>query len=37
MQPSKLKTLYILEFLKKYSDEDNPISSKELITLLEDK
>lgn len=37
MQPSKLKTLYILEFLKKYSDEDNPISSKELITLLEEK
>ena len=34
MQPAKLKTLYILEFLKRYSDEEHPLSSRRLLELL---
>lgn len=37
MQPAKLKTLYILEFLKRYSDEEYPLSSRRLLELLEEK
>lgn len=34
MQTSKIKTLLILKYLKKYSDEDNPLSTTSLIELL---
>lgn len=37
MQPAKLKTLYILEFLRRYSDEEHPLSSRRLLELLEEK
>lgn len=37
MQPAKLKTLYILEFLKRYSDEEHPLSSRRLLELLAEK
>lgn len=36
MQTSKLKTLYIYKFLENYSDENNPISTTELIKMLSD-
>ncbi len=36
MQTSKLKTLYIYKFLETYSDENNPISTTELIKMLAD-
>lgn len=35
MNSSKIKTLLIYQFLEKYSDEDNPISTTDLIKLLE--
>ena len=34
MQSTKLKTLLIYKYLRKYSDEDNPLSSHQLIELL---
>lgn len=34
MASSKLKTLYIFKFLNEYSDEDNPLSTSELIEML---
>ena len=34
MQSSKVKTLLIYNFLKKYSDADNPVSTTQLIELL---
>lgn len=34
MHSTKIKTLLIYRYLLKYSDEDNPISSAELIELL---
>lgn len=34
MASSKLKTLYIYKFLNEYSDEDNPLSTSELIDML---
>lgn len=34
MASSKLKTLYIYKFLNEYSDEDNPLSTSELIEML---
>ncbi len=37
MQTSKLKTLFIYKFLEEYSDENNPISTTELIKMLSDK
>lgn len=37
MQTSKLKTLFIYEFLKKYSDEEHPISTTALIEMLAEK
>lgn len=37
MQTSKLKTLFIYKFLEQYSDEENPISTTELIKMLEKK
>lgn len=37
MQKSKLKTLFIYQLLEKYSDEDNPLSTTELISMLEKK
>ena len=37
MQKSKLKTLYILKFLSEYSDESNPLSTSDLIGMLEEK
>lgn len=36
MQTSKLKTLFIYKFLDEYSDENNPISTTELIKMLSD-
>lgn len=36
-QNSKLKTLYLLQFLDKYSDEEHPLSSTELIEMLAEK
>lgn len=36
MQTSKLKTLFIYKFLETYSDENNPISTTELIKMLSD-
>ena len=32
----KLKILYIIDILKKYSDEDHPLSAKEICSYLED-
>lgn len=37
MQSSKLKTLYILQFLQQFSDEDNPLSTTQLIEMLAEK
>lgn len=37
MQTSKLKTLFIFKFLETYSDENNPISTTELINMLSNK
>lgn len=37
MASSKLKTLYIFKFLNDYSDETNPLSSVELINMLDEK
>lgn len=37
MQTSKLKTLFIYKFLETYSDENNPISTTELINMLSNK
>lgn len=37
MQTSKLKTLFIYKFLEKYSDEEHPISTTELIKMLGEK
>lgn len=37
MQTSKLKTLMIYQLLDKYSDEDNPLSTTDLITMLDEK
>lgn len=37
MQTSKLKTLYMLQFLDKFSDEEHPLSSTELIEMLAEK
>lgn len=37
MQTSKLKTLFIYKFLEKYSDEDHPISTTQLIEMLNEK
>lgn len=37
MQKSKLKTLYILKFLNEYSDETNPLSTSDLIKMLDEK
>ncbi len=34
MQPSKMKTLLIYEYLKKHSDDEHPVSSTELIKML---
>lgn len=34
MQSTKIKTLLILKYLKKYSDKDNPLSSHQLIEML---
>ncbi len=34
MQSTKIKTLLIYKYLRKYSDEDNPLSSNQLIDLL---
>ena len=33
----KLKTLYVLDILKKYSDEEHPLNSADIIKYLEDK
>ena len=35
MASSKLKTLYIFKFLSDYTDEANPLSTTELINMLE--
>lgn len=37
MQASKLKTLLIYQLLDKYSDEDNPLSTTQLIDMLNDR
>ena len=37
MQKSKLKTLYVLKFLDELSDENHPLSSSDLIELLNEK
>lgn len=37
MQTSKLKTLFIYQLLEQYSDEDNPLSSIDLINMLEER
>lgn len=37
MQNSKLKTLYLFKILEKYSDEEHPISSTEIIEMLAEK
>jgi predicted DNA-binding transcriptional regulator YafY len=37
MQTSKLKTLLIYQLLDRYSDEDNPLSTTQLIEMLEEK
>lgn len=37
IQNSKLKTLYMLQFLDKFSDEEHPLSSTELIEMLAEK
>ena len=34
MQSTKLKTLLIYKYLRKFSDEENPLSSHQLIDLL---
>ncbi len=34
---TKLKLLYIKDYLEKYSDEDNPVSADELLDMLEEK
>ena len=34
MQTSKVKTLLVYKYLLKYSDEDNPLSTTQLIDLL---
>ena len=37
MQYSKLKTLLIYNILEKYSDEEHPLSTTDLISMLEEK
>ncbi len=37
MQNSKLKTLFIYKYLEKYSDDENPVSTTELIKMLGEK
>ncbi len=37
IQSNKLRTLYVLQFLDKFSDEEHPLSSTELIEMLEQK
>ena len=34
MQSTKIKTLLIYKYLRKYSDKDNPLSSHQLIEML---
>ena len=37
MQNSKMKTLLIYKFFEEYSDEENPLSSSDLISMLAEK
>ena len=37
MQNSKLKTLFIYNFLDKFSDDEHPLSTTDLISMLADK
>lgn len=37
MQTSKLKTLFIYKYLEEHSDDENPVSTSELIAMLEEK
>lgn len=37
MQNSKLKTLFIYKYLEEFSDDDNPVSTTELIEMLKEK
>ena len=37
MQTSKLKTLFIYKYLEEHSDDEHPVSTSELIAMLEEK
>lgn len=37
MQTSKMKTLFIYKYLEEHSDDENPVSTSELIAMLEEK